>query len=224
MLLRRCAVVVMGQDAPRVESEGAMDGLPCHRAVFVEEAGRTVGKVAIAGEEIAAEENPVRFAPVSRVSRGVAGKGDGAQTLPDWKFISVSDEAIWSKRLEPLKDPSRVFDPVDGSEGPTGVNPALAAIPVSRRRGDPGSVASGEAGGVADVVEVTVGENNAPDGEVIPPPFREGIREGAFRPDEPGVDEMQVLPVFQDIEPNAPGMHREAIVCEVLEGRFHVAI
>ena len=94
MFLRRRAVVVMGQDAPRVEIEGAMDGPPRRRTVFIEEAGWTVGKVAVAGEEITAEEDTECFAPVSRVSHGVAGKGHGTKTLPKGKFIPVRDEAI----------------------------------------------------------------------------------------------------------------------------------
>ena len=224
MFLRRRAVVVMGQDAARVEIEGAMDGPPRRRTVFIEEAGWTVGKVAVAGEEITAEEDTECFAPVSRVSHGVAGKGHGTKTLPKGKFIPVRDEAIRRERLEVQEDPACVFNPVDGFEPRSRGDAGFTAIPVTRGRGDPGSVASGETGGVPDVVEVAVGEENASDGEVIPPPLREGGLEGAIRTNKPGVDEIQVLPVFQDVEPNAPRMHREAILCEVFENRVHRVI
>lgn len=163
-----------------------------------------MGEGSVAGEEITAEEETESFAPVSRVSRGMAGQGNGVQAMPEGKFIPVRDEAIRREGLEAQENPARVFDPIDVTERSAGGNPALTPIPVFRGRGDPRSVAPCEAGGVADVVEVTVGEENAAEGEVIPPPLLEGGPEGAFRPEEAGVDEIEFLPVFQDIKPHAP--------------------
>lgn len=222
VFLRTRPVAVMRQHPAGAQGEGFCDRVLCQTRVRVEEKGRAVTERAVARKKIPAKEQTEGFAPVAGVAGGVAGEMDRPQSVPDGEFVAVGDPSVRGEGLESQQPPPRGFhhadDPVPSAvAGPSGI-----VIAILSRCRDPGSVFPREGGGVGDVVEVPVGQEDPPDREVVPPPGGEGAVECSSGSKKSGVDESQRVLVAKDVKRDTEGRHPQPVFVGSL--RFHTEI
>jgi len=140
------------------------------------------------GEEVAAEEEAVRGGVEAAVAVGVAGQGHDAEAAPNRKLVAIVEELVGAEGGHAQQAATDPFGDA-GDAAPAGVAGAvLEVFEVALRSGDPGLVFAGEGRCVEDVIEVSVREQDAADGQMIPAVGLEGCFQCGTSSEEAGVD------------------------------------
>src|SRR5262249_7759514 len=134
----------------------------------VEDVRRKMGDAAIAGKEIAAEQELEPLAVETHVTISVPGKMHRAQAMPDLDDIAIVQPAIGSEWLE------RQHRPADALQHTGNTRPAIirrvagVVIGIEAGRSDPRPRLAGERGDVQNVIEMAMGDDDAADGFALP--------------------------------------------------------
>lgn len=174
-----------------------------------------MGKDPVTREEVPAEEQAGFLAPVTGVSRGLSGEVDRPEPAPKGKLVAVGDPSVRNEGFEGEDFAPGRLEPRDQPLPPAVVRSSEKVIEVRLWRGDPRSVSSGEPGGVEDVVEMAVGQEDAPDRKILPSPRTQGPAEGLRGAGEAAVDQVEGLTIPQHIKRNAAGGNLEEVVMEI---------
>lgn len=142
MDLRRRAVAMIWNDSAQIEFQRGGNTARYLRRVGVKNIGRQPGHIAVAREEIRAEQQLQRFAVKPHMSMGVAGQMNRAKPAPCFDEITIAEQAIRDERakrqdrsadgLQPARDPRpaaimRCAGIVSGVE-PRGCNPRASLM------------------------------------------------------------------------------------------------
>lgn len=163
------------------------------------------------GEEITAEEEAVFGGVEAAVAVGVTGKGHDAEAAPDGKLVAIVEELVGAEGRHAEQAAADPFGDA-GDAAPAGVAGAvLEVFEVALRSGDPCVVLVGESGCVEDVIEVSVREQDAADGQMIPAVGLESCFQCGASAEEAGVDQVQRVTVPQHEELHDEGADDEEI-------------
>jgi hypothetical protein len=158
---RSCPVRVIGKNSLEITSQDFAETCRNLSGSGVEDSRRKVAELSITGKKIGTEEKAEFSAIIPHVPRGVAGKMDGAQAVPNRDFIAIVKKAIRAERAESQYGFAEAF------QQSANLRPALIdrrsriMRRIQRRSGNPRSMFVGEPGNIENMIEVAVGDEDS---------------------------------------------------------------
>jgi len=220
MLLGRGGVAVIGNDSREIQGQGGVRTFGNHLRGGIKDGRREMSKTAIAGEQVGAEQQPKFFTIETHVPVSVAGEMYRAQSMPNLDPIAVVQQAVGNKSSETQQRAAHGLQTA-GHQRPTLVARMTGiVVRVQARRGDPRARFAGDCRYMQDVVQMSVGNDDAPDGHRVPatPPKRSPQKETPS--DKSCVQQIEPGTVPEDVEVESwrPDLKDVGVQCVV--GRF----
>jgi hypothetical protein len=154
---------------------------------------------AIAGKKVGAEEQSERLTVETHVSVSVPRKMDGTQTVPNVDEVAVVKPAVGNERTKAQNRPANALQTACDPRPAAIVRVASVVVGVETRGGNPGAGLACDDGHVEDVVEMSVGDDNAANGLALPTALAECAPQKNASADESSVEQIQSRCVAKDI-------------------------
>lgn len=222
--LWRRVTCMAGQNAVQRQFESTMDAATGGDVVLIEIKRGSLRAEAEGGEQIAAEEESVFGGVKAAVTVRVSGKRHDAKSAPERDFIAIVKQPVRTKRgLAQHATPDPLGDARDAA--PAGVVGAiLVMFEIALGPCDPCTVLFRERDCVQNMIEVSVREEDATDGQMFPATGHQSPIQRLHAANEAGVDEIKRLAIAQDEELHDGGADDEQIGrhanAETLKSRF----
>ncbi len=209
-VVRRIAMI--RSDSFQRQAQSPSDAGGNEFRMAVQDIGRKMGKPAVAGEQVATEQQAAGFTVKAAVAVGVAGEMDDFQSAPNGDGFTVFKAVV---NLEPRTaedDPARFFEHI--------ANPCQTLIGISGLamrliQGvdcDPTIRCGGNLGDIEDVIQMSMGEQDAADRELRPPAPIQRAMQQTDSSHETGVDQVKAVSVPQHVKANTGTADLEEIV------------
>lgn len=200
MLCRSRSVCVTGSHSIEVQSQCFGHASRYFPGIHVKDRRRQETRPSEAGEQVATEK---QF-PLWRVVAGVTGrmtrKMDGFETSPHIQLIAIIEHPVRCEGLKRESATSNRFQHPD-TECPPGIcRPSLIVWQVTYGSGDPGTGFARERLGIEGVVQVSMGQEDASNGKLIPASFRQGALQRFATSHKATINQIESIVLVEDIE------------------------
>ena len=200
MFFGRGTVAMVGNDSGEVKCQCSRRALRYLRWGGVEDVRRKVCNTAIARKQVGGEHESEALAIEAHVSVGVAGKMDCAQTLPYVEEVAVVEPAVGNERMEGENGPTDALQATCDSCPAAIARMTGVVVGIETRGGNPSAALACDGRHVEDVVEMSVGDDNAPNGIALPTASPECALQKESPADKSGIEQIQPGCVTKDVE------------------------
>jgi hypothetical protein len=159
-----------------------------------------VRDAAIAREKVGAKEEPEPFAIEPHVPMGMPWKMDGPQAVPNVDKVTVVEPAVRNERTKVKDWPADALQAAGDPRPAAILRVAGVVVGIETRGGNPSAGLACDVVHVEDVVEVSMGDDNAANRLTVPAAATECPPQKEASADESSVEQIQSRIVSKDIE------------------------
>ncbi len=124
----------------------------------------------------------------------------GAKAMPDVDGVAIIDPAVRGEGLEAQERPPDGFEKT-GAVGPAGISRlSRVVVGIESRSGNPRASFLREGRDIQNVIEMTVREDDAFDGLLVPTALMQGASQKRDATDEPSINEVEARIIAEHME------------------------